>query len=173
MLVPDGLLLGLLSISQNFTTEKLHFTKTLDYMSYIFDNKYVLRSRDEWKKFLDNLLQELSDHLGLELNKCSYFVEEQSEGDTCYGCHIDFRATLSEELNLELCGILCFTVNWGERAHAGAFLLYYQEGERLCPKADDEYVAYMPRELSGWGRASLELGEAGEWSSYTTMKRWE
>ncbi|MCW9000448.1 MAG: hypothetical protein OQK04_17190, partial [Kangiellaceae bacterium] len=86
---------------------------------------------------------------------------------------VDFKGVLSKPLQIELCGILCFTVNWDERVNIGAFLLYYQEGLRLTPNADDESVVYIPRELDAWGKASIQIGEGDEWSQYDTPERWK
>ena len=142
-------------------------------MNNIYDTKIAIRTTTEWEKILDHLLHELSDHTGIQLEKCSYFIEEQRESQASFGCHVDFKGIVSEPLRLELCGILCFSACWDKWAHVGAYLLYYQDGVRLSPDADDERVSYIPREKEGWGTAQIEIGEGGEWSSYETTRRWD
>ncbi|VAW82355.1 hypothetical protein MNBD_GAMMA12-958 [hydrothermal vent metagenome] len=140
-------------------------------MNNIYDAKFTIKEKREWEKILDDFLNELSNHLGMNLEKRSYFIEEQVEGEASFGCHVDFRGTISTSLQLELCGILCLGINWNERAHVGTYLLYYHEGIRLAPNADDESVSYIPRENDGWGYAHMEVGEGGEWSNYNTPRR--
>ena len=139
----------------------------------LFDNDFIIRSQQEWEALLDSLLEELSGHLGIPLEKCSYFIEKQSEGEKSFGCHVDFRAIISKPLKLEVCGILCYSVNWNKRVSIGAYLLHYQNNERLSPQADDEKVHYIRRSIETWEEPQVEIGEGGEWSSYETTCRWD
>jgi len=142
-------------------------------MENIYSSKVQKRSESEWEIILDNLMDELSNHLEIDLNKCSYFIEEQIDGEASYGCNIDFRGVISKSLQMEICGILCYSVNWNERVHIGAYLLYFQGIARLTPNGDDESVVYIPREIGGWGKAHVEVGEGCEWSRYDSPVRWD
>ena len=44
---------------------------------------------------------------------------------------------------------------------------------RLTPNGDDESVVYIPREIGGWGKAHVEVGEGCEWSRYDSPVRWD
>ncbi|NQV32429.1 MAG: hypothetical protein HQ515_07025 [Phycisphaeraceae bacterium] len=118
------------------------------------------------------LLQDLERHLGAELAPTSFFIEEQHNGSASYECNLDFHWALAPAIRLSICGILCYSANWGERVSIGAYLLPFQDRSRLTVPADEDTVLYLPRGREGWVDPIVACGYGGEWSQYDSPERW-
>lgn len=138
-------------------------------MDNLYCTQACQRSEAEWKSVLNKLLSELADHLSVDLYTCSYFIEENIKDEASYSCHLDFRGHLSKTLNIEACGVLCYTANWEESVSIGAHVLLFQNGKRLSPTDS----IYLPRERNSWGKALTEADYNNEWTLYENTERWK
>lgn len=141
-------------------------------MENFYDIHKCERSLDEWKYFLNKLLSELESYLSIKLDVCSYSIEEHLKDEAAYFCHVDFRGYLSTPLKIEACGILCYSVNWEESVSIGAYILLFQNGERLLPETNGS-VIYLSRETNNWSTPFIETGDNDEWTRYTDTSRWD
>ena len=141
-------------------------------MTDLYDSSRVHRSTAEWLELLRSLLGDLAVHLKGDLVECAHFIEEQAGNELSHGCHLDFRFRVSPQIKLDLCGILCYSVSWGEAVSIGAYLIPFQDTKRLHHQGDDDTVIYLAREPEGWMPPIVDHGHGDEWNRYGTDARW-
>ena len=139
-------------------------------MSGFLDCNPALRTADEWRSILASLIESLSAHVGQPFRSTSWFVHDDRLASASSCNCVDIRATLSGPLALEVCGVVCITVNFGETAWACCDLLLFASGRRFTgPKGMDLIALGYDNErwVGGWA-----VDEHGEWRGHTDDDRW-
>jgi hypothetical protein len=130
-----------------------------------------LRTADEWRRLLSDLVTSLSSFLGLRFQPTSWFVHDDVPGHaSCCNC-VDVWGALSEGLSVQVGGVICVTVNFGEAAWGTCDLLLFAGGRRLCgPEgADLIRLSYNQR---GWVIHGWCADDYGEWQAHNEAARW-
>jgi hypothetical protein len=140
-------------------------------MENLLDANPPLRSADQWNSILSALVASLSSSLGVAFQPSSWFVRDDIPGYASASNCVDVWATLSERLAVQICGVICVQVNFGEAVWVICDLLLFANGHRLRgPKSMDVIrLAYTGQGwvLHGWG-----ADDYGEWEGHTDAARW-
>jgi hypothetical protein len=136
----------------------------------VFDPNPCHRAEAEWRRLLGGLIESLSEYTGIRFAPTSWFVNDQPGHASAGGC-VDVRGSVNPSLQLEACGVVCISVNFGEAAWVSADLLLFSDGRRLLGPNGLGLVslAYRPE---GWLSRGWVADEYGEWEAHDTDARW-
>ena len=140
-------------------------------MQAAFDPNPGHRTETEWQCLLHRLVEELSAYAAVPFMPTSNFVDDTPGHASASGC-VDVRGTVSAALRLDVCGVVCVSVNFGEAAWASCNLLLFSGGRRVFGPDGLGLVslAYTPE---GWSSRGWVADDYGEWESHDTDARWQ
>lgn len=141
-------------------------------MNNLFNVNPAVRTADEWRKILFELVLSLSLFLNLEFEATSWFVNDDQPGYANSSNSVDIKAIVHSGLGIQVCGVLCLDINFGEAVWASCDLLMFTlGGKRLLGehKKDLIVVTYDDRGWNNWGWA---VDGNFEWESYIDNSRW-
>ncbi|MDI1431767.1 hypothetical protein [Polyangium sorediatum] len=140
-------------------------------MQNLLDPNPRLRSEAEWRALLGGLVESLSAFTGLRFEPTSWFVSDDQPGHACASNCVNVCGVVSPALRLEVCGVVCVTVNFGESARASCDLLLFVDGQRIRGPGALDFV-FLPYGEAGWSSRGWVQDETGEWEATTTDARW-
>lgn len=130
------------------------------------------RSTTEWQQELTDLVDALSAFTGIGFRPTSWVVEDDRPGFACACNCVDVRGAVNAALQLEVCGVICVTVNFGEEAWASSDLLLFAAGRRVRGPGGTDLL-HFSYTSEGWVCRGWMIDDNSEWESHTTDERWE
>jgi hypothetical protein len=131
----------------------------------------ALRTADEWRHLLGEVVDSLSSFLGVAFKSTSWFVHDDIPGYASSCNCVDVWATLSEGLSVHACGVVCLTLNFGEGAWLICDLILYASRRRLKGPPGMDLIRLSYNE-QGWVNHGWGADEYGEWEAHTDPARW-
>ncbi|APR81065.1 Hypothetical protein A7982_06412 [Minicystis rosea] len=131
-----------------------------------------LRSAVEWQQALGVLIDALSTSTGIAFQPTSWLVEDDQPGFSCACNCVNLRGTINPALQLDACGVLCVTINFGEAAWASCDLLLFAAGRRVRGPDGADIIHFSYRDV-GWVDNGWIADDNQEWESHTTDEWWQ
>ncbi len=140
-------------------------------MNSLFDTNPGLRSSDEWRDLLTQLVSSLSTYLGVQFHPTSWFVHDDLAGYASSCNCVDITAMLHQDLGLLVNGVICITVNFGEAVWVSCDVLLFGARQRLRGPHGTDFIALAYTD-SGWSSSGWVVDDTGEWKSDDDDARW-
>lgn len=138
----------------------------------ILDPNAGHRSSSQWQHELGDLVSALSASTGIEYRPTSWVVEDDRPGFACACNCVNVRGSVNTALELDVCGVVFITVNFGEEAWASSDLLLFAAGRRVRGPGGTDLV-HFSYTSEGWVSKGWMTDDNGEWESHTTDEWWE
>ena len=140
-------------------------------MSNLFNTDPLMRTQEQWRALLIDLVTSFSSFIGYRFIPVSWFVEDDqpSHASTC-NC-VDDIGSIDDLIDLQACGTICISINYGEAVWVICDLLLFSKNQRIKGKKGMEVLTfrYGPE---GWVYHGWVNDEYGEWEAHIDNSRW-
>ncbi|OKH52705.1 hypothetical protein NIES2101_13790 [Calothrix sp. HK-06] len=143
-------------------------------LSNLFDVNPELRTASEWRHILSELVVSLSSFIGLDFEPVSWYVQDDKPGYSNSSNSVDIKAQVHTGLALQVCGVLCLDINFGEAVWASCdLLLFTASGHRLTSSHRKDLITLTYFDEQGWQNRGWTSDANYEWKSHTDNQRWD
>lgn len=137
----------------------------------LYDITPGLRTESQWRVILSELVESLSVATSTEFRPTFWHTTNDVAGHASASNSVDIQTVLHESLAVTASGVVCVTINFGERVYVSADLLLFCLGKRLTGPGALDYIALEHGEV-GWRSRGWVVDENGEWELHSTDDRW-
>lgn len=140
-------------------------------VSDLFDINPQARTQEQWRELLVDLVSSLSSFTGYRFTPVSWGVQDDQPGHA-FACNcVDVVGSINEVIDLQACGVICITVNFGEAVWASCDLLLFSNNQRIKGKEGMDVLLFRC-EPEGWVYHGWVKDEYGEWEAHLDTSRW-